>query len=259
MEQVVVGGFPPVEAVPGSPARGFWFAVARRSRQCAAVVFPALLATAGCAGSGLRSAPALPRSDLDAQVRIASEASRIDRPVQLTFAWRAREPDFRDSGFGVARVEPPDKARLDLFLDNGETAAIVALVGDDLRVPPSLPLELVPPPALLWAAFGVFRPGAGVEVLEGRRANGAMELRFGLPGGDLLRYRMRELAVGEAAVLRDGEEVERVVVAGPGEASAYPAEATYRNLRDYRELELKLESFEHVDPFPPHIWNPGRP
>ena len=223
-----------------------------------AILLPALVATAGCAGSALHSAPSLPRSDLDAQVRIASEASRIEQPVQLTFAWRAREPDFRWDGFGVARVEPPDKARLDLFLDNGETAAIAALVGDDLRVPADLPLELVPPPALLWAALGVFRPGAGAGALEGRRADTAMELRFGLPGGDLLRYRMRGLAVVEAAVLQEGAEVERVVIAGLGEGSNYPAEATYRNLRDYRELELKLESFEHVDPFPAHIWNPGR-
>ncbi len=213
----------------------------------------------GCAGSALQSAPALPRSDLDAQVRMAGQASRIARPVQLTFAWRAREPGFRDSGIGVARLEPPDKARLDLFLDNGETAAIAALVGDDLRVPAGLSLELVPPPALLWAALGVFRPGAGAEVLEGRRADAATELRFGLPGGSQLRFRMLDRRVVEAAVLQDGAEVERVAVAGSVEGSDYPAEATYRNLRDYRELELRLESFEDVDPFPPHIWDPGRP
>ena len=218
-----------------------------------------LLAATGCAGSALRSAPPLPGADLEVEVAMASEASRLVQPVQLTFAWRAREPDFRHEGFGVARVEPPDKARLDLFLDNGEAAAIAALVGDDLRVPAGLPLELVPPPALLWAALGVFRPGAGTEVLDGRRADGAMELRFALPGGDLLRFHMQGRRVMEAAVLRGGDEVERVAVAGYGEDAAYPAEATYRNLRDYRELELRLESFEHVDPFPPHTWDPGRP
>ena len=217
-----------------------------------------LLATMGCASSPLSSAPPLPGPELDTEVQAASAAGRLAQPVQLTFAWRAREPGFRDVGIGVARVEPPDKARLDLFLENGETAAIVALVGDDLRVPGELPLELVPPPALLWAALGVFRPGDGAEVLEGRRVGGATELRFGLPGGDLVRFRMRDRRVVEAALLREGAEVERVTVSGSGVESAYPREATYRNLRDYRELELRLESFEHVDPFPPYIWNPGR-
>ena len=240
-------------------ARGFLFGVAPRSRRGATGVLTGLLATMGCAGSALHSAPPLPRSDVDAEVRLAAEASRIDQPVQLTFAWRAREPDGRVDGIGVARLEPPDKARLDLFFDNGETAAIAALVGDELRVPAALPLELVPPPALLWAALGVFRPGAGAEVLEGRRADEAVELRFALPGGDLIRFRIRDRRVVEAAVLKEGAEVERVVVAGSEEGSAYPAEATYRNLRDYRELELRLESFEHVDPFPPHIWDPGSP
>lgn len=211
----------------------------------------------GCAGSAFHSVPVLAPSEVDREVRLAEEATRIDRPVQLTFAWRASEPDFRGWGIGVARLEPPDKARLDLFLDNGEAAAIAALVGDDLRVPAALPLELVPPPALLWAALGVFRPGAGAVAIEGRRADAAAELRFGLPGGDLLRFRMRGGGVAEAAVLRDGAEVERVVVTGSGEGSSYPAETTYRNLRDYRELKMTLESFEHVDPFPPHIWNPG--
>ncbi|MDE2762439.1 MAG: hypothetical protein OXQ94_04755 [Gemmatimonadota bacterium] len=220
-------------------------------------VLPVLLTGFAGACSGRPPPVALPPQDLDAAIRLAERDSRIARATQLTFTWRAREPDFRHDGLGVARVEP-DRARLDLFLDNGEVAAIAALVGDELRVPEALPLELVPPPALLWAAFGVFRPGNGAQVLDGGRAGGGLEVRLRLPGGDSVRYRLREHGVAEAALLDGGAVVERVRVSAPGEGSAYPSEATYRNLREYRELKLRLESFEHVEPFPPYIWDPGR-
>lgn len=224
----------------------------------AAVALPGLMLVLGCAGQGRGEPASLPLADLNAAVRLAERNSRIQRASQLTFAWRAREPDFRHDGVGVARVEPPDKARLDLFLDNGEIAAIAALVGDELRVPGALPLELVPPPALLWAAFGVFRPGDDAEVLGGGRVDGGVEIRLRLPGGDSVRYRLRDRRVAEAALLDGGAVVERVVVSAPRGGSAYPSEATYRNLREYRELKLRLESLENVEPFPPYIWNPGR-
>lgn len=229
-----------------------------RLARMAAVVLPGLVSGLGCAGSGRGGAVSLPLPELAAEVRLAEQDLRIARATQLIFSWRAREPDFRhDDGLGVARVEPPDKARLDLFLGNGEVAAIAALVGDELRVPGSLPLELVPPPALLWAAFGVFRPGDGAQVIGGGRVGGGLEVRLRVPGGDSVRYRLHEHGVAEAALLDGGAVVERVVVSAPREGSAYPSEATYRNLREYRELKLRLESFEHVDPFPPYIWLPG--
>ena len=229
----------------------------RRARLAAGVLL-ALVGVAGCARSGRPVPASSPPLNLEAEVRLAEQDSRIERASQLTFNWRAREPDFRNDGVGVARVEPPDRARLDLFLENGETAAIAAVVGDELRVPGAMPLELVPPPALLWAAFGVFRPGDDAQPLHGRRTDGGVELHLRLPGGDTIRFRLRDRRVAEAAVLQGGAVVERVVVSQPREGSAYPSEATYRNLRDYRELELQLESFEYVEPFPAHIWDPGR-
>ena len=212
----------------------------------------------GCAGPNRPGPDSVLPVDLDAEMRLAEEGSRIRSAHRLTFTWRAREPDFRGDGVGVARLEPPDRARLDLFFDNGETAATAALVGDDLRVPGALPLDLVPPPALMWAVLGVFRPGDGAHLLDGGRVNGGLELRLRLPGGDSVRYRLRERRLAEAAVLDGRAVVERVVVAAPGEGAAYPSEATYRNLRDYRELKLQLESFKDAGPFPPHIWDPRR-
>lgn len=187
----------------------------------------------------------------------AEESTRINRAAHLVFAWRAQEPDFRGEGTGVARIEPPDKARLDLFLDNGEVAAIAALVGDELRIPAELPSELVPPPALFWSALGVFRPGGDATLAAGRADNGTMELEYRFPMGERVRFRLTGHSVVDAMVLAGDAVVEHVRASGPEPGSAYPTEATYRNLREYRELRLRLETFEHVDSFPPDIWNPG--
>lgn len=200
-----------------------------------------------------------PDAAVQAEATRAGERTRPVRPSRVTFRWRAREPDFRGSGFGVARVEPPYRARLDLFLDNGETAAIAALVDDELRIPQSLPTELVPPAPLLWAALGVFRPGAGAEMLQGRLDRGAMEVTYRLPVGGQVRFRLRDGALLDAEVIEDRSVVERVFVADLDRDESYPGQATYRNLPDYRELRLTLESVEDVDPFPADIWTPSGP
>lgn len=250
------GGPPGAGAPPGFPAR----AVRGRFALLSTVAASWLGASLACAPlqrAGPGASPQAPLAAASAEAQRAEEATRITTASRLVFAWRAQEPDFRGEGTGVARVEPPDKARLDLFFDNGELAATAALVGDDLRIPAELPGELVPPPALFWAALGVFRPGSGATLIEAREGNGTMELGYRLPMGDRIRFRLRGHAVADAMVLSDGAVVERILASEPRPGSGYPAEATYRNLQDYRELRLRLETFEHVDSFPPDIWYPG--
>ena len=234
------------------------------------VFLAAACATTGGPGPVLPD-PAAPAQDPDrlAEVRAAAleagRRTRPPRPGRLDFRWRAREPDFRGSGFGVARIEPPYRARLDLFLDNGEAVAIAALVDDELRIPESLPTGLVPPAPLLWAALGVFRPGGEAEMLQGAFERNTVEVAYRLPDGRRIRFRLRDGALVDAELLERGSVVQRVFVSGSGGGAvhpggaAYPAEATYRNLADYRELELRLESVEHVDAFPRDIWWPRGP
>lgn len=216
------------------------------------------ISPAGREGSGNRLHTG-PDADVGAEALAAEERTRPGRPTRLVFRWRAREPGFRGSGMGMARIEPPYRARLDLFLDNGEAAAIAALVGDELRIPRSLPTELVPPAPLLWAALGVFRPGTGAEMLQGTIERGTMDVRYRLAGGGEVRFRLRDGALVDAELLESGSAVQRVFVSGTDRHAVYPAEATYRNLSDYRELELALEAVEHVDPFPSDIWTPHGP
>lgn len=224
---------------------------------CPLLAFLVVVGVGGCASPPPPVQVAPPR-DIGREVLLAQNENRLLRPSRLFFAWSAREPDFRGSGSGVARVEPPLRARLDLFLDNGEAAAVAALVRDEMRTPPAVPDERVPPPALLWATFGVLQPGEGSVLREGRAKEGRLELEYVLPNGQVVRYKLIGRNLTEAEVLDRGEVVERLslVVSEQDTLSLYPKTATYRNLLEFRELKLELESVDYVDPFPPDIWLP---
>lgn len=231
---------------------------ARRWARGAAVLGAALIvAAAACAGATAGSP--LPSDRARAMAEEARRRGRLAAPVQIVFEWNLRDGRSRIGGRGAARMEPPARARLDLFTDNGETAARAALVDDELRIPPGADRRLVPPPPLLWAALGVFRPGPGAtflgaEELEGERHR----LRYDLGGGRELRYEVgRRGSVLRAELARDDGVVERVRVDRDGE-ERFPVRARYRHLPDVRELRVERESVERVDAHDPGIWNPAR-
>jgi len=179
-----------------------------------------------------------------------------ESPVQITFDFRLREADLRFTGQGVARVQPPYRVRIDLFSNQGEGLFTAALVGSDLRVPPGVPLDLAPPPALLWAALGVFRPDRELRLSGGRdRGDGSVVLRFGSPTGEDLRFRLRDGTLERAEIREDGyliEEVDLELDVDMGKV----LETVYRNRALFVELTFTLKSEETVDSFPPEIWNP---
>lgn len=211
----------------------------------------------GCARSSPAPAPG-PEIEAEEVAREAREATRLDAPARVLFSWRLNESGRRLGGRGAARMEPPYRARLDLFLENGETAARAALVGGELRLPPEVEPGLVPPPPLLWASLGVFHPGADAVLLDGRAGeDGEIRLRFALSDDRELRYVLRDGEVRQAELVRDGHVIERVrveEVAGPGEV---PGEAVYRDLAAFRELTVTVESIEEVEGHPPGIWHVG--
>ncbi|MYH49667.1 MAG: hypothetical protein F4151_09125, partial [Gammaproteobacteria bacterium] len=100
-----------------------------------------------------------PALDYHRHALLVEARTQLTTPVRLIFDWNVREPGLRSGGRGVARLEPPYRARLDLFTGRGETVLRAALVGDDLRIPEGASDELVPPPALFWSSLGIFRPG----------------------------------------------------------------------------------------------------
>lgn len=219
-------------------------------------IAPGLLLLAAC--SGQRALPPAPAVDA---ARLAAQAERSN-PVPATaravFKWSITEPNLRIGGSGVMRLEPPDRARLDLFLGNGQSVLAVALVDDELRAPVGTPMQIVPSPPLLWASMGVFRPGAGATLLgaEGREEE-EMRLRYRLPGGDELHYKMRGGQVVGVELLHDGNTVHRVELDREG-IGGLPREAVYRNLASFRELKVTIESVENVESYPSDIWQPNR-
>ena len=205
------------------------------------------------------SPPAPPPPPIDAeQIALRLEAgTRLSEPARIFFRWALSERDARFRGRGVARVEPPYKARLDLFLANGETVIRAALVDDELRIPAGSPRGLVPPAELLWGALGVFRPGRATFLLSGQAlADGDVRLTYRTSEGVELRYTLTGGSVREVERLRQGQVVERLNLT-PESAAHYPAEATYRDLPAFRELQLDRERVELVEGYPPDIWEVG--
>jgi hypothetical protein len=183
-------------------------------------------------------------------------ATMPESPVQITFDFRLREADLRFAGRGVARVQPPYRVRIDLFSNQGEGLFTAALVGSDLRIPPGVPIDLAPPPALLWAALGVFRPDGEMELVGGRdRGDGTGTLQYrGLSGEDL-RFRLAEGILERAELRQDGHLIEEVDLESDRD-SRYVVETVYRNHALFVELTFTLKSEETVESFPPDIWNP---
>lgn len=209
----------------------------------------------GCGGGP----PAVPIAPADARALAADleVASALDGASRLFFEWTATEPGLRVGGRGVARVEAPLRARLDLFTSRGERVAVAALVDDELRVPPGTP-DLLPPEALLWAVLGVFRPGAdGVLDSGATRGNDATELRYRLPGNLELLYRIREMRIHAVELRTRGRTVEELRLVRAAE-ERFPLQAVYRDLVGVRELRITLERVEDAASFSPTIWTPGR-
>ena len=216
-----------------------------------------VLASTACGGMSLGSLA--PAPDPDATVQRARAENPFPTTSLVIFGWSLREPDLRAEGMGYARLQSPDRARLDLFLENNETVLRASLVEDQLRAREGTQLDVVPSPALLWASLGVFRPGEGATRLRAESygsdaANGdASRLTYLLADGDELRYELRSGQMVEAELRRGGNAVHRVTLTREGGAEL-PTEATYRNLATFSELKVTIESVERVDSHPSDIW-----
>jgi len=200
-----------------------------------------------------------PVPDAVGAASVLQDQTELTNPIRILFAWELNDAGAGVKGRGVARVAPPYRARLDLFLDNGELVIKAALVDGDLRIPAGAPDDILPPPDLMWGTLGVFRPELGTELLGGDRLdNGLVRLRYRYLDETELHYSMEDGVLRKLEMLSDGDVVQWVEV-DRDEGSQYPAQATYRNLTDFRELKITRQQLDEVDAYPLDIWDPRAP
>jgi hypothetical protein len=215
-----------------------------------------LLLLTGCAPAAVQT-PAGPAQPELAQELMDSTALR--RPLHLVFSWNFTESSARFSGQGATRIEPPYRARLDLFGPRGETYLAAAAEGDELRLPPNMPSGLraiVPPVPLLWSALGVLRAPAGATLASTQQR--ADTLLLGYVRGEE-RWSFRAVAGRLQYVEWTGPESGRKTVELRGTAAhRLPAVAVYRDWPAFRELTLTLDRVNEVASFPADTWYPDR-
>ena len=212
--------------------------------------------TLGCGAPALPPGPAIDARQIGL---LQEESTRLTQPTRVLFSWRISEEGARFDGQGVARMEPPYRSRLDLFLDNGELVVMAALVDDDLRLPVTAPEGIIPPAPLLWAALGVLRPGRLATLIGGEALDSTrVRLRYRIPQGGEVHYVFQDGVLERGELLRGGR-VEETLELEPSEvASELPGVATYRNRPAFRELEVRVETIDYVESYPPDIWSFGR-
>lgn len=187
--------------------------------------------------------------------RAALDSTAPTQPLRIVFDWRMRERDGRFHGKGVARVEPPDRARIDLFGPRGDGLLSAAMVDGTVRMPPSRQTVDLPPAPMMWAVLGVVEPPDGAQLVSTAQKGDRVQLLY-LDGGRRLRY---DLDRGRLrGVQWDGPGNRRYTVQLEGDSLRVPSRAVYRDWAGYVELVIELKQVEDVDPYPPETWVPER-
>ncbi len=206
----------------------------RAMRRAGARVFPFLLV--GSCATAVESGPPLANPAAVA-ARLGSRAGS-EAPASLSFAWRYgdRRGDVR--GEGLARFNPPDSLRLDLFT-SGDVAMAVASAGGRLTSIGEIEEIELPPRAFVFAMAGLFRPGDG----EPRGYLVGRDSALVYPGAEGARdvFYVREGRLRRVEERRGGRVLRFVAVDWP-EAGAWPAGAEYRDLERPSRVRWTIES-----------------
>lgn len=206
----------------------------------------AAAATAACASGGGGVGPA----DAEAEGRLVTATAPQQR-LHVVFEWDMRDRDARFNGQGVLRLDLDYRARVDLFGPRGETLSAAIIEGERMRVVPAGSEALLPPPALLWSALGVFRPPVEAPLTGTGTAGGVLQLDY---VRDDVRWRFRfddDRLRSTEWTARGGRRT--VELSGAADLGL-PAQAAFRDWTEFRELTLRVTAVEERSGFAADVW-----
>jgi hypothetical protein len=213
-------------------------------------ILTAAAALAACASTGADAGP-----PDEAAEAAAVAATAPARQLQVFFDWDFRDREARFNGQGVVRLDSAYRARLDLFGPRGETLSAAVLDGETMAVVPSGTASLLPPPALLWSALGVFRPPVDAPLTATSRSNGSLVLHYGRDGV-AWRFRFENDALRGTEWTAGGGR--RTVELTGSSSFGLPAQAAFRDWAEFRELTLRVTNVEESAGFGADVWTlPG--
>ena len=208
----------------------------------------ALILAAGCASAPGPSPTAAADPALEARLQ---DATRPQSRLHVVFDWSITDRDARFNGQGVLRLDTTYRGRVDLFGPRGETLAAAIVENDAMRVVPAQATALLPPPALLWSLLGAFRPPVGTPFTGSSDTGGATMLHYA-QGSARWSFRF------EGGALRSTEWTDgtgrRTVTLSGASSAGLPAETTFRDWSEFRELTLRVTTVEEKTAFEPDVW-----
>lgn len=216
---------------------------------------PALLAIGGasivvaCAAAAGAGPPLTDPAATAGRLRAATGA---EAPARIRFRWEYGDEQGRLRGDGVARVNPPDSFRLDLFT-SGEGSMAVALTDDSLSTLGEIEDLELPTAPFLYAMAGLFRPGR-TEIVEGFRTEAGSVLSFEEANGRRRTFTFEDERLVRLEERAGGRVTQRITIAWD-EDGDWPRAAEYRDLEAPRRVEWRLEeAVEEPSRFPAEIF-----
>ena len=193
----------------------------------------ALAAIAGCAKQ-VRTGP--PIADPEIVAARVREATGPPGAFRLRFDWQYADEHGQLSGEGVARYNPTDSLRLDLFAP-GDASMSVSLTPSGLTTLGEIEEVRLPGPVFLYAMAGIFRPGS-TSPGRGFLTDSSQVLVFPVGSDSLFAY-VRGSRVLRLEERRAGRVRQRIEVSWDG-FGVWPRSAEYRDFVESRRVRWEL-------------------